>query len=170
MIVLVIGTSVTLVLLLCAVALLRSFNSPRISSAPRLDYREFDHRPMQRLLDPAEFRYLRRRKIGKEDINKLRRRRRKIYRLYLLDARQEFSRVQKAVKILLVSSHSDRPDLATFLTTQTLNFYRNLVLVEFCLTLHACGFEKMPQAELLRPLGMVHAQLRHLTTTTLREF
>jgi hypothetical protein len=48
-------------------------------------------------------------------------------------------------------SYFDRPDLAKLLAKQTFTFYPNLLLVEVRLTLYACGFEKMPQIDLLGP-------------------
>jgi hypothetical protein len=51
-----IGALVTLVLLCAAVLLLRTLHSARITEIPKLDTVSACYGPMQRLLDPAEFR------------------------------------------------------------------------------------------------------------------
>ena len=66
---------------------------------------------------------------------------------------------------MLIQSHIDRPELATELATQKLTFYRNLVQVEFRLTLHAWGIERMPALNLLQPLEALESQLRQLTVS-----
>ena len=70
---------------------------------------------MQRLLSPDEFQYLRERGVSEQKISQLRKERRTIYRLYLRSLVQDFDGVHQALKLLLVSCHSDRPDLANVL-------------------------------------------------------
>jgi len=163
----VIGALVTLLLVCAIVPLLRTLALTHISDGRALGFADLNYRPMQRLLDPAEFRYLRDHGISKEKVNTLRRQRRTIYRLYLRDVAQEFNRVHSVLRVLLVSSYFDRPDLAKLLAKQTFTFYPNLLLVEVRLTLYACGFEKMPKIDVLGPLEMIQAQLRQLTPATM---
>jgi hypothetical protein len=121
-----------------------------------------DYRPIQRLLAPADFEYLRNKGISEDKINKLRRERRKIYRLCLRSLARDFNNVHRALALALAHSHVDRPDLAKLLAQQKFTFYRNLLQVELRLTLYACGFEKMPEIDLLGPLQIIQAQLRQL--------
>lgn len=162
MMILMIGALVTIVLGCAIVLRLRTFNSIRDADTPPLDSADLCYRPMQRLLDPAELQYLLDQGISKEKVNKLRGQRRQIYRLYLRSLAEEFKNVNGALKSLLGSSYSDRPDLATLLAKQQFTFYRNLLLVQLRLTLHACEFDKMPEIDLLGPLEIIQAQLRQL--------
>ena len=59
-------------------------------------------------------------------------------------------------------AHTDRPELAKELAHQKVTFYRGLLRVEFRLTLHACGIERMPDVDLLQPLISLETQLRQL--------
>lgn len=121
-----------------------------------------DYRPLGRLLDPADFEFLRRAGFGEPGIRKLRAERRKIYRLCLRSLAHDFNQVHRCVTLLLVQSPIDRPELATELVRQKLGFYRNLFWVEFRVTLHACGMKRMPAIDLLRPLEALQAHLRGL--------
>jgi hypothetical protein len=162
-----IGALLALVLLAVLVLLLRTFRTIRTSDGPTSEVTDFCHRPMQRLLDPTELQYLQNHGISKERLNKLRSERRRIYRLYLRSLTQDFNRVHTILNLLLICSYSDRPDLATRLAQQKFVFYRNLLLVEVRLSLHACGFEKIPEIDLLRPLEIIQAQLRELAPVTM---
>ena len=117
---------------------------------------------MGRLLDPADFEYLRKRGVSEVNINKLRVERRKIYRLCLRSLAQDFNHVYRSANLMLIQSHVDRPELAGVLAKQKLTFYRNIVHVEFRLTLHACGIERMPTIDLLQPLEAMQQQMRQL--------
>ena len=76
---------------------------------------------------------------------------------------QDFNRVHRALRLMMAYSYADRPELATLLAKERFEFYRRMLLVEFRLTLHACGYEKMPEINLLRSLETLQAQLRALT-------
>ena len=127
-----------------------------------LDMSWRDYRPLNRLLDPADFEYLRARGVSEASIAKLRAERRKIYRLCLRSLAHDFNQVYRCVNLVLIQSRIDRPELAAELAKQKLTFYRNLLKVEFRLTLHACGVERMPVIDLLQPFEALQAQLRQL--------
>jgi hypothetical protein len=158
----VIGALVTFAVLAVIVLLLRTLNSNRIADGATFEDTDLDYGPMRRLLDPAEFKHLRERGISKDVVNKLRSERRTLYRSYVRSMAQEFNRLHKVLKLLLVNSYSDRPDLATFLTKQTIIFHRNLILVEIRLLLHACGVDAMPEIDLFPSLETLQAQFRQL--------
>jgi hypothetical protein len=163
---LMIGANLALVLLGTVILLLRTLHSTRLTDGASFEDADLDYRPMRRLLDPAEFRHLRDRGISKDVVNKLRSQRRDLYRSYVRSMAQEFKRVHNALKSLLVCSYSDRPDLATFLTKQTILFHRNMILVELRLTLHAFGVDAMPEIDLFPSLEMLQAQFRQLVPVT----
>jgi hypothetical protein len=131
-------------------------------AAPVLEVCWRDYRPLDRLLDPADFEFLRRRGISKAKIKKLQTERRKIYRLCLRSLAYDFNLVHRSVNLVLVQSRVDRPELAAELARQKLAFYRNLLRAEFRLTLHACGLEHMPAIDLLQPLEILQSHLRQL--------
>jgi hypothetical protein len=54
------------------------------------------------------------------------------------------------------------PELAAETGQQKLMFYRNLLRVEFRLTLHGCGIERMSAIGLLQRLAAVEAQVREV--------
>jgi hypothetical protein len=145
------------------ILLLRMFYVTRQSRAElhepaRLTWR--DYRPLHRLLDPADFEFLRRRGIPEPRIQKLRAERRRIYRLCLRSLAQDFNQVQRTLNLILIHSDEDRPDLAAELNRQRVTFYRNLMAAEFRLFLHRCGLEEMPAIDLLKPLEVLQAQLQ----------
>jgi hypothetical protein len=146
------------------VLLLRTFYIPGISCAKtseEMDLSWRDYRPLHRLLDPADFEFLRRRGIGEARIKKLIVERRGIYRLCLRSLASDFKAVHRTLNMVLIQSRVDRPDLAAELAKQRLTFYRNLMLVEFRLAVHRWGF-KMPSVDLLQPLEVLQTQLRML--------
>ena len=157
------GALITL-LLTAAVVLLRTCFATCISYAESLDRADLSWRdyPVSRLLDTADFEYLRRRGVSEAQMKKLRTERRIIFRLCLRSLARDFNRVQYAINIMLVQAQQDRPDLAAELARQRFTFYRNLLLVEGWLVLHACGFDRMPTIDLLQPLQTMQAQLRLL--------
>jgi hypothetical protein len=157
-----------LVMVLMAAAtclLLRRFfaaSSGYAEATEPLDLSWKDYRPLSRLLDPADFEYLRQRGVSEASIAKLRVERRKIYRLCLRSLAKDFNQVYRCVNLVLIQSRIDRPELAAELARQKLTFYRNLLQVEFRLTVHACGMERMPAIDLLQPFEALQAQLRQL--------
>ncbi len=121
--------------------------------------------PIQRLLDPADLRYLRQRGVGEEQIQKLRSERRQIFRLCLRSMVRDFKRTEFAVKLLMVQSAADRPDLAEELARQRFALYRNLIKAQTWLMMHACGFDTVVSLDLLQPLKIMQAQLQQLAAT-----
>jgi hypothetical protein len=169
-VVLLTGALAALLLGVATVLLLRTFFTTCISYAQSFDRADLswrDYRPLQRLLDPADFDFLRRRGVAEGKIRKLRRERRQIYRLCLRSLAADFNQIQRALSLVLVHSQADRPDLAALLARQKVTFYRNLLLAEASLVLHACGIEKIPTVDLLRPFTAVQEQLRQLAPTVM---
>jgi hypothetical protein len=119
-------------------------------------------RPIERLLDPTEFEFLRRRGLSKQRISELRSKRRQLFRMYLRRLTQEFNAIHSALRLAIVQSDTDRADLVRELGRQRFNFYRHLLGVEFRLALNAAGFETVPSLELIRPLEKLHIEFCNL--------
>jgi hypothetical protein len=164
-VVLLTGALAALLLGVATVLLLRTFFTTCISYAQSFDRADFswrDYRPLQRLLDPYDFDFLRRRGVAEARVRQVRRERRQIYRLCLRSLAADFNQIQQKLSMVLVQSPVDRPDLATLLARQKVQFYRHLVLAEAGLVLHACGVDRMPAVDLLRPFAALQEQLRLL--------
>jgi hypothetical protein len=136
--------------------------TPRPEWSEDIDLSWRDYRPLHRLLDPADFDYLRRRGISERRIQKLRAERRKIYRLCLRSLAQDFGRLHSILRLLLMDSRLDRPDLVAELARQQIIFRRNLLLAQFRLLLHCCGFRIVPCIDLVKPLEILQSQLQML--------
>ena len=162
-IVIVVGALVALLLGTATVLLLRTFFVSFAQSFDRGDLSWRDYRPLQRLLDPADFEFLRSRGVAEVKIRKLRRERRAIYRLCLRSLAADFNRIQQALSLILVQSQTDRPDLAAQLASQKMTFYRGLLLAEASLAMHACGIDSIPSVDLLSPFTALQDQLRQLS-------
>jgi len=163
-----IGSLAALILGTATVLLLRTFFTTCISYAESFDRTDLswrDYRPLQRLLDPADFEFLRRRGVAEAKIRKLRRERRQIYRLCLRSLAADFNSIQHRLSFFLVQATEDRPDLAAELARQKVRFYRNLFIAEAWLAVHACGVDRMPAVDLLRPFVVLQEQLEQLGAT-----
>jgi hypothetical protein len=151
-----------------AFLLLRKFfavGSSHAEASEPLEISWNDYHPLGRLLDPADFEFLRRHGVSEFKIMKFRVQRRKIYRLCLHRLARDFNDVHRYAHLVLIQSHVDRPELAAELAKQKLTFHRNLLRIEFRLTLHACGIERMPAIDLLQPVAAIEAQLRELAVS-----
>jgi hypothetical protein len=160
------ATIAALLLGFVGILLLRMFFTTCISYVESFDRGDLswrDYRPLQRLLDPADFAFLRRRGVAETKIRRVRQERRAIYRLCLRSLAADFNKVQQRLSLMLLQSATDRPDLAAELARQKVNFYRNLLIAEACLTLHACGVDHIPAVDLLRPFITLQEQLQQLS-------
>jgi hypothetical protein len=138
---------------------LRKLTRPQVS-AESIDLEWQASSPIDRLLDPAEFEYLRARGLSEQRISKLRTQRRSLFRAYMRRLTQEFNVAYDALQTLVVSGTVDRPDLVAELGRQRLRFYRGLVAVEVRLRLNALGFDSVPvpTLDLIRPLERLHLE------------
>src|SRR5262245_52248308 len=94
------GALIALLLGTAAVLLLRTFFTTCMSYAESFDRADLswrDYGPLNRLLDPADFEFLRRRGVDDAKIKKLRSERRQIYRLCLRSLAADFNQIQQAL-------------------------------------------------------------------------
>jgi hypothetical protein len=122
--------------------------------------------PFNRLLDPKEIDLLRNSGLSKARIRVFRRARRRIFRYYLHDVVQDFNTVHRALRYLLTQSVTDRPDLASMMARQRLQFYRCLLAIHFRLALHACGFDTVPTLDLVSAVQNLQTELQQLLPAT----
>lgn len=146
---------------------LRKLTRPRLSSEDLNEWIDITWQagsPIERLLDPSEFEFLRKRGLSKERVQQLRAKRRSLFRMYMRRLAHDFNVADAALKTVLVTANVDRPDLARELGRQRILFYRGLIGVEMRLTLNALGFDSMPLSslELIRPLERLHLEFSRL--------
>ncbi len=102
------------------------------------------YRPMQRLLQEEDFRFLAAQpgysaKIGR----RFRAERRRIFRAYLRHLRKDFSGMSLVVKALIIHSAEDRPELAQAVIRLRLLFAMGMLAVEARLLLYTFGLGTM---------------------------
>ena len=146
-----------------AFLLVRRFTA-RVVSAEALsqaDRAPLQHlRRMERLLSSADFEFARAHGLSQERLRRLRADRRRIYRLYLRDLIAEFNAVAQTLRLLLVTSAGDRPDLAGELSRQRFAFYRALAITQVQLALHACGFDQSLSLDMVNVVEGLRASLQ----------
>ena len=118
------------------------------------------YRPMERLLSEEDFEFLVSQegyepKIGK----RLRSERRKIFRRYLRLIRRDFQRLEAAVRLFMVDSAEDQPELAKALLKQRLYFTCAIWSVEVRLTLHWLGIGTVDIRQLVGALDVMRVRL-----------
>jgi hypothetical protein len=122
------------------------------------------YRPLERLLDVQEYRFLEsHRGFRRSTIRRYRRRRVQVFRGYLRCLSVDYGRICAAIRLLIVQSPLDRPDLASLLVRQRLVFAFHFLLAEYRLSLHGLGLGHVDVAHLLNALEQMQVQLRDLT-------
>jgi hypothetical protein len=119
------------------------------------------YRPMERLLQEQDFRFLAAQpgfspKLGR----RFRTERRRIFRGYLRNLRTDFGRVSLAFRILIVHSVEDRGDLAASLMRLRVMFAVGMLAVEGRLLLHAAGLGTVNVSGLVGSLETMQGQMR----------
>src|SRR5713101_2222224 len=127
MIVLTLISIVVLALIAAAVILIRTMgtggHSLPVTAEWISDLSTQRYKPMLRLLDSADIEFLRSQPdYTREMETKLRIQRCQVFRGYLRSLTSDFERVCEALKIVMVQSDQDRPDLARILLHQEVLF------------------------------------------------
>lgn len=121
------------------------------------------YRPMLRLLSDDDLRFLRVQPGFTPDMaSQLRRQRCKIFRGYLKCLDRDFRCVCGALKLLILESRYDRPDLASALVRAQVLFTGGRVAVQFRLALYQMGLCDVDAASLLRLFDSMRVELRTL--------
>jgi hypothetical protein len=126
------------------------------------------YRPMLRLLDQREIDFLRSQPgftPGMAD--KFRAQRTQVFREYLRDLSVDFRRVCMAVKVLMLQSHRDRPDLAATLVRQQAQFALGMSMVEARLFLYRWGLCTVDVSALVKTFDVMRLELRSMAPATM---
>ena len=121
------------------------------------------YRPMMRLLDGADVEFLRSQPgFTRQMATRLRIQRCQIFRGYLRCLAADFGRVCAAVKILLLQSQYDRPDLAGILIQRQTMFAFGMLIVQSRLFLYRWGVCSVDVTGLVKIFDLMRLDLRSL--------
>jgi hypothetical protein len=121
------------------------------------------YKAMERLLDVADQEFLHARPgISRAVEKKFRSARVKLFRAYMHQLSDDFHRICKALKALMVHSAVERHDLAGLILKQQFQFTFTMMSTEVRLILYGLGWSGVDVASLLEPLTAVRAQLQSL--------
>jgi hypothetical protein len=120
------------------------------------------YHPLQRLLQEDDYAFLSSQGCDRQVVRHLRSQRRKLFRRFLTSLTSDFGRVCCALRLLIVHSAQDRPDLAAMLYKQRILFVLGLVNVHWHLAMNACGLGCVDARGLLRVLENMRLQLGQL--------
>ncbi len=154
-------------LLLAVVTVLRKLGSADRTlpvTAEWIDELSTDrYRPMMRLLDSSEIEFLRSQGgfTAKKE-SKLRAQRCQIFRGYLRCLEVDFQRVCTALKLVLVQSEQDRPDLSAILVHHQIMFATGLLAVHVRLFLYRWGICTVDVDSLVQIFDVMRIELRNL--------
>jgi hypothetical protein len=121
------------------------------------------YRPMERLLSEQDYRFLASQPgFDKKMLRRIRSERRKVFRGYLACLSRDFSLVGAALRLMMMYSTQDRPDLAGILYKQQALFALGMLAVQWRLALHTCGLGTVDVSGLVRGMEFMRQELRHM--------
>jgi len=121
------------------------------------------YRPMMRLLDGGDVEFLRTQPgFTPMMVTRLRIQRCKIFRGYLRSLTGDFNRVCFAIKLVMLQSRHDRPDLAGALMRQQVLFAAGVLSVHFRLLLYRWGLCGVDVSSLVKIFDGMRLELRTL--------
>ncbi len=126
------------------------------------------YRPMMRLLETEDLDFLRSQPgFNPGMVTRLRIQRCHIFRGYLRCLQSDFAKVCLAIKLLLLQSRYDRPDLAAALLRQQFLFAAAMAAVQFRLVLYRWGGCGADVAGLVRIFDGMRLELQALVPATM---
>jgi hypothetical protein len=136
----------------------------QVVPAPLPDNMALRYRPMERLLDEGDIRFLASRPdYDPRTARRLRAERRRIFRAYLRHMQRDFNRVSTALHAVLLEAGQDRPELARELFNLQLTFSMSLRLAYARLALHALGVGTVDVSGLVGALDGMRQTLAQLS-------
>jgi len=158
----------TLLLAVAFVLLFRKLASPARGARPSPDWwRTFSlekYRPMERLFLQEDFEFLSSQPgFSPKLARRLRAERRRIFRRYLRSLSRDFDRLYAAIKLFMLDSAQDRPDLALVLFKQRLMFHYALAAVHCRLALQTLGLGTVDARGLVNVVAVMRDQLHALS-------
>jgi hypothetical protein len=125
------------------------------------------YRPMLRLLEESDFRFLRAQKGFTPAMEKrLRGQRVEVFRGYMHMLEADFKRVCMALRMMLVQSECDRPDLASALIHRQFTFACGVMNIEFRLVLFRLGITEVDASGLVGMFDGMRLELKTLVPMT----
>lgn len=154
-------------MLLAVAVLFRKISSPGSSlpvTAEWIEALSLDHyRPMMRLLDGQDIAFLRSQPgFTPAMAANLRLQRCRVFRGYLRCLSADFGRVSTALRLVMLHSGLDRPDLASVLMHHQLMFAGGLFLVQVRLFLYRWGIGTVDAASLVKLFDLMRLELRNM--------
>ena len=135
-----------------------------LAPGPLPDNVALRYRPMERLLDEADVRFLASRpEFDPRTARRLRAERRRIFRAYLGHMQRDFTRVSAALQAVLLESGHDRPELARELFRLQITFSLSVRLAYVRLVLHALGIGTVDVSGLVGALDGMRQSLAQLS-------
>ena len=126
------------------------------------------YRPMMRLLDERDLEFLRSQPGFTPQMEaKLRAQRCQIFRDYLRGLEGDFRRVCTAVKVLMLQSQFDRPDLASVLVHHQASFALGVARVNVRLIFYRWGFSGVDVSDLVKTFDAMRLELRSLAPSAM---
>jgi hypothetical protein len=158
-------------MLLAAALLFRKLNSPGGSlpvTAEWIDALSVEqYLPMMRLLDGQDLAFLRSQPgFTPAMAANLRVQRCRVFRGYLRCLDTDFSRVSTALKLVMLHSGLDRPDLASVLVHHQLMFASGLAMIQVRLFLYRWGVGTVDVASLVKIFDTMRMELRSMVPMT----
>lgn len=121
------------------------------------------YRPMMRLLDAEDLAVLRSHPAFTPHLaNRVRAQRAEIFRGYLRCLHNDFRRVSMAIRILMVQSRDDRPDLAAMLIRRRILFTLGMAVIHVRLTLYRFGLSRVDVTGVMKTFDAMRLELRTL--------
>jgi len=121
------------------------------------------YRPMMRLLDSGELAYLKTMPGFQPQMAfRLRQQRCRIFRTYLTCLDTDFQRICYAIKVRMLQSNCDRPDLAAVLLRSQIAFGWGVLTVQLRVALYGWGIGKVNVRALLRQFDVMRLELGNL--------
>ena len=122
------------------------------------------YRPMLRLLDHGDVRVIERQPgVAPETVAQFRRERSRIFREYLRRLHGDFASVCLALKVVMLQSEIDRPDLASTLVRAQVRFSVGIVSAQVHLVLYELGIGNVDVRNLLALFDHMRLELQSLT-------
>jgi hypothetical protein len=121
------------------------------------------YRPMERLLSDEDYLFLAGQPgFDKKALRRMRAARRRVFRGYLACLSRDFNLVSTAIRLMMMYSSQDRPDLAGILYKQQASFACGMLCVQWRLLLHACGLGTVDVRGLVRAMELMRTELRQM--------
>ena len=126
------------------------------------------YQPMVRLLGEDDLQFVRSHGgFRPSQVAEFRRDRCRVFASYLQCLHSDFQRVSMALKIIMVQSRYDRPDLAQLLVRSQRAFVFGLMLIQVRVLLYRWGLASVDVAGLLKLFDAARLELRALVPATL---